>query len=600
MPRVFPQLKLLIFIATMFLLVFCCPGRVLADIDYPEYDPTGGYEESGTLTSVNLLEGKDVASIDSFDYNVSALPATTTLSVQFSQDNSTWVDSDGESEWETLSSGENNIDLSGLSWSGANFYYKMEFTSDGEDTPVLVQITVNYTTPEQTFLAVTDQGRVGIGTSTPEEALHVIGNIKYTGSLMGTSPATIAGAKITGDFEVQGKSILHGNVGIGITEPSQALDIDGNVRAHDFITASRVADVSKNRSALANLGNIAEWRNEDGTINYEAHYAFIGKEITRRVYDKDCTEEEIKRGECRYEEVSETIKGLSMETRVAEMEQMIWELDQKLTVTVDEETGKIIEQDTAKYSLKGSLAQLGLTINQYGELELKTLRTEKLCVGEVCVTEDEFRDVFGGGVGFDGVGEDNQQPTTDNQQQTTDNQSTTTTPATTTPPADHDDDHDNNDDEDTDTDTGTGTGGESDPAKKATSTEYTLTLTADPEEGGTAKGEGKYEKDAEISLEAEAENGWEFIGWTADEGSFDDKNASSTLFTMPEEDVEVTAIFEKEDPAEDEKKDLTCSADNLGLCTTQDECEGADLHWYDEECHAAPEPEEDFEAGEEK
>jgi len=33
-----------------------------------------------------------------------------------------------------------------LGWSGDNFYYKMEFTSDGTDTPVLDEISVNFST----------------------------------------------------------------------------------------------------------------------------------------------------------------------------------------------------------------------------------------------------------------------------------------------------------------------------------------------------------------------------------------------------------------------------------------------------------------------
>jgi hypothetical protein len=125
----------------------------------------------------------------------------------------------------------------------------------------------------------------------------------------------------------------------------------------------------------------------------------------------------------------------------------------KLTVTQDKK-GKIIPQDA--FALKPNLAQLGLTINEYGELELKTLKTEKLCIGNVCVTEDEFRNVFDGGVGFDGAGDSSassgQATSTDPADDTADldetpdgshgagdpddgyKQATTTLPATTTPP----------------------------------------------------------------------------------------------------------------------------------------------------------------------
>ena len=88
-----------------------------------------------------------VDSINSFSYNASAIPSGTGLKVQFSQDNTNWYNSAGTlGGWDTLSQGAHSIDLSGLGWSGANFYYKMEFTSDGTGTPVLDDITVNFLT----------------------------------------------------------------------------------------------------------------------------------------------------------------------------------------------------------------------------------------------------------------------------------------------------------------------------------------------------------------------------------------------------------------------------------------------------------------------
>jgi len=115
--------------------------QVYAEVNYTAYD------SPGTLTSVNLLSGETVVSIDSFDYNASAIPSGTGLKVQFSQDSTNWYNSSGTPDgWDTLSQGANNIDLSGLGWSGDNFYYKMEFTSDGTDTPVLDEISVNFST----------------------------------------------------------------------------------------------------------------------------------------------------------------------------------------------------------------------------------------------------------------------------------------------------------------------------------------------------------------------------------------------------------------------------------------------------------------------
>jgi hypothetical protein len=117
--------------------------QVYVEVNYTDYS----YYTKGTITSINLLSGETVKSIDSFDYNASAIPSGTGLKVQFSQDGTNWYNSAGTpGGWNALSQGTHNIDLSGLSWSGANFYYHMEFTSDGSDTPVLDEIRVNFST----------------------------------------------------------------------------------------------------------------------------------------------------------------------------------------------------------------------------------------------------------------------------------------------------------------------------------------------------------------------------------------------------------------------------------------------------------------------
>lgn len=105
-----------------------------------------------------------------------------------------------------------------------------------------------------------------------------------------------------------------GNVGIGTTIPAWKLTVNGdigssggitsygNMYARDFITFSKVADLKG--SSLDKL-TLADWKDKDGRIVYENHYA--------HVLTKDGKH------------------GLSMETRVAEMEKMIWELNRKLT-----------------------------------------------------------------------------------------------------------------------------------------------------------------------------------------------------------------------------------------------------------------------------
>jgi len=124
------------------------PGRYTRCTQvYAEINYTTGYDSPGTITSINLLSDEKVVSIDDFEYNASAIPSGTSLKVQFSTDNTSWYNSAGTLDgWDTLSQGTANISLSGLGWSGANFYYHMEFTSDGTDTPVLDEIRVYFST----------------------------------------------------------------------------------------------------------------------------------------------------------------------------------------------------------------------------------------------------------------------------------------------------------------------------------------------------------------------------------------------------------------------------------------------------------------------
>jgi len=131
------KFKIILFFAIIILAGFGFAGKASA-----------AYYSSGNWTSINLLSAETVSSIDSFVYNLSAKPANTDATIQFSQDNINWYDSAGVlNASSTLTTGVNNtIDLSGLSWSGANFYYKITFTSsDGVSTPVLDDISVIFT-----------------------------------------------------------------------------------------------------------------------------------------------------------------------------------------------------------------------------------------------------------------------------------------------------------------------------------------------------------------------------------------------------------------------------------------------------------------------
>ena len=77
-------------------------------------------------------------------------------------------------------------------------------------------------------------------------------------------------------------------------------------------------------------------------------------------------------------------------------------------------------------------------------------------------------------------------------------------------------------------------------------TKYDLTMAENPAAGGTATDEtsgSPYAEGADVSIKAVPNTGYEFVGWTAPAGSFADEDARETTFTMPAQDVTVTANF---------------------------------------------------------
>jgi hypothetical protein len=82
---------------------------------------------------------------------------------------------------------------------------------------------------------------------------------------------------------------------------------------------------------------------------------------------------------------------------------------------------------------------------------------------------------------------------------------------------------------------------------------YNLTTAAAPEAGGTATDltdESPYTEGTEVSIKAEAVDGYEFVNWTAPGGEFENAGAAETIFTMPAQNVIVTANFEEITPSE--------------------------------------------------
>lgn len=100
-------------------------------------------ESKGSLTSSNLLNDNEVT-IKQFNCSAN-IPNNASLTIQFSRDKIQWYNSLGiQNDYDTLTNGYNSIDLSNLIWSGNEFYYRADFSSNSKEILSLQNINLSY------------------------------------------------------------------------------------------------------------------------------------------------------------------------------------------------------------------------------------------------------------------------------------------------------------------------------------------------------------------------------------------------------------------------------------------------------------------------
>jgi hypothetical protein len=208
------------------------------------------YVSQAVVVSADLLSGSSVASITNFHYNITSLPATSMVRIQFSKDNASWYSADGTlGAWTTISTiGGADLSLAAFvaatSWtSGNGFYYKLELdaTTLLTGTPVMGGVRLDYSPvggSQKTFV-FDNNGNVGVGTTAPAYNLDIatamtggrgmnIANTAAAGTNYGVYSAA-SGASATnygGYFQAIGAAM---NYGLGVApmtgNTSTGLDI---------------------------------------------------------------------------------------------------------------------------------------------------------------------------------------------------------------------------------------------------------------------------------------------------------------------------------------------------------------------------------------
>lgn len=185
---------------TLILIIFA--AIIIADFGFAG-EALATYCATGTLISTNLLSGQTVTSISSFFASTTLPSANTTLYVQFATSSTSgpWYDAQGNLNGTTsIANGTSYIYLTGLGWSGPNFYYKMYFnTTDTSNTPVLEEIRVYYniSPPEVSTLAAS-----GVGATSAIFNGNITGGTSITvrGFEYGISTSSVATTSESGSF----------------------------------------------------------------------------------------------------------------------------------------------------------------------------------------------------------------------------------------------------------------------------------------------------------------------------------------------------------------------------------------------------------------
>ncbi|WP_422359352.1 hypothetical protein [Reichenbachiella sp.] len=210
----------------------------------------GDLDIQGTISSFSMVEDGDIT-------NLNVLRGTNDLSFEGSPTSGTnmYINAAGLIGMGTSSpnsqlhidGGENDGSTAALTITNGGSEMLLDGNEiDATASPLYLQRNSTY---DVSAVGGGEGGNFGIGTWTPSEKLHLVGNFRIdNGDIMSHGSLTFKpDIDVTGDDEivfynnVEEETLrIHtdGNVGIGVAAPTQKLEVDGTVKATSFVTST--------------------------------------------------------------------------------------------------------------------------------------------------------------------------------------------------------------------------------------------------------------------------------------------------------------------------------------------------------------------------
>jgi hypothetical protein len=140
--------------------------------------------------------------------------------------------------------------------SGYALYYTAGNVGIGTNNPTsTLEVSGNVNIDRGLLFVDASNNRIGVGKTNPSVALDVSGIVSVSGTTSLTGNVGIGRSSNTSALDVSGTALVSGRVGIGMTNPSVALDVSGVIRQSSFIAFMARSTGSTYASNGTLLGN---------------------------------------------------------------------------------------------------------------------------------------------------------------------------------------------------------------------------------------------------------------------------------------------------------------------------------------------------------